>query len=80
MFEWLICAAGVAAQVPVDPAALAAEEAEADFLEFLADWSESESAAIDSGETPPGDGEAQTEDSARSSPGVPPEDRTEVKR
>ena len=45
MLEWLICAAGVAAQAP-GPVPL--DDAPTDeFLEFIADWDESEAAAFD---------------------------------
>lgn len=50
MFEWLICAASVATHVAADPGTATTEAAPTEFLEFLADWDENESMALDSDE------------------------------
>lgn len=44
MLEWMICAAAIAAP---SPAPEPSGEAQAEFLEFLADWDATESALLD---------------------------------
>jgi len=79
VFEWLICAAGVVTQAATGPGAAALDEAPTDFLEFLADWDESESTALDLDEPLPGDeaSRAQIEDRSSGLPGV--ENRMEAR-
>lgn len=48
MLDWLICAAAIAATPPV-PAA--SDDAQAEFLEFLADWDATEAAQLEADRT-----------------------------
>lgn len=80
MFEWLICAASVAAHVAIAPGAAATEAAPADFLEFLADWDENESMALDSDQLSAGDGTSKERDGDRTAGPTSAGSGTEVLR